>query len=84
MFSLDRLQYFFLKVLMYKQNKKDNLDSGAIPTPQIQHTVEFRYTGPASNGNPPITEAFLESLETIFFIFNIGTNRNPPITDEIR
>ena len=26
-------------------------------------TVESRYNGPASNGNPPITEAIIKSLE---------------------
>ena len=44
-------------------------------------TVESRYNGPASNGNPPITEANLKSLEEFFFILYIGNNRNPPITD---
>jgi len=42
------------------------------------NTVESRFNGPASNGNPPITEAILQSLEKIFFI---GNNRNPPKTD---
>ena len=44
------------------------------------NTVESRYNGPASNGNPPITEAILRSLEKFFFIFYIGNNRNPHIT----
>ena len=32
--------------------------------------------------DPPITEVILKSLERIFFIFYIGNNRNPPITDK--
>ena len=45
-------------------------------------TVESRYNGLASNRNLPITDAIPESLETIFFIFYIDNNRNPPTTDE--
>ena len=44
-------------------------------------TVEFRSNGPASNRNPPITETILMSLEKFSFIFYIGNNRNPLITD---
>ena len=43
--------------------------------------VESHYNEPASNGNPPLTEAILESFEFLF-IFYIGNNRNPPITDK--
>ena len=46
------------------------------------NTVESRSNGPASNGNPPITEDILWSLEKFFFNFYIGNNRNPPITDK--
>jgi len=46
------------------------------------YTVESRYNGSASNGNPPITEAILQSIEKIFFFLCIGNNRNPPITEE--
>ena len=48
----------------------------------LNTTVESHYSGPASNGNPLITEAILEFLKTLFFIFYIGNNRNPPITDK--
>ena len=46
-------------------------------------TVKSRYTGPKSNGNPPITDAKLWSLQTLLFIAYIGNNKKPPITDEI-
>ena len=42
-------------------------------------TVETRSNGPASNGNPPITEVIFKSLEKFFFISYIGNKRNPPI-----
>ena len=43
---------------------------------------KFRICGPTSNGNPPITEDILWSLEKFFFNFYIGNNINPPITDK--
>ena len=46
------------------------------------NTIESRYNGPASNGNPPIMEVVLKSIEKIFFILYIGDNRNPPITNK--
>ena len=34
-----------------------------------QYKVESRYDGPASNGNAPITETTLKSLEKFFFLY---------------
>ena len=45
------------------------------------NTVESRYNGPISSGNPPITEVILMSLEKFLFIICIGKKRNPPRTD---
>ena len=45
-------------------------------------TVESRYTGPKSNGNPPMKNAKLWSLQIISFSY-VGYNKNSPITDKI-
>ena len=46
------------------------------------NTVESRYNGLASNGNPPIVDDFLKSLEKFVFILYTSNNRNPPITND--
>ena len=50
----------------------------------IWHTVEPRYNGSKSNGNPPITYSFpvKRDLRDFFFISYNGNSRNPPIMDE--
>ena len=44
--------------------------------------IKYVQLNPANNGNPPITEDILWSLEMFVFNFYIGNNRNPSITDE--
>ena len=46
-----------------------------------ENSLIKRYIGLASNGNPPITETILQSLEWFFFYSYSGNNRNPSITD---
>ena len=46
------------------------------------NTVQSRYNEPASNGNPPITEAILRTIEMFVVKFYIGNTRNLPITDK--
>ena len=52
-----------------------------------RNTVQSRYNGPSSNGNPPIDysimKAILKSLEKFFFNFYIGNKRNQPVTDKM-
>ena len=44
-------------------------------------TVEFRNTGPESNGNPPVMNVTLYSLQVISLFSYIVNNKNPSITD---
>ena len=46
------------------------------------NTVESHSNGLASNENPPLAETIVRFLEKFFFIFYIGNNRNPHITDK--
>ena len=48
----------------------------------LRYTVELRYNGAASNGNPPITETILQTLGQFFSIFYVGNNKNPPVEDD--
>ena len=48
----------------------------------MRNTVEARHSGPASNGNSLITEDIFKYLGGFLFIFYIGNNKNPPITDK--
>ena len=76
-----------------KKIKRDRRTDGRTdqPTDRVTYrvasnnTVESRFIrskGPASNGNPPIMEPILRSLEKYFIILYIGNNRNPPIPDK--